>query len=103
MELRLTDFASPFLTSAARAEQVCAEVFAHWDAEAVTLDFANVRPMTPSFANTLVMNLLHRVSLDEMKARVRFENTSPHIDAVLDRAITRHLKLGIELTAYISA
>lgn len=103
MELRLTDSASPFLTSAARAEQVCAEVFAHWDAEAVTLDFANVRTMTPSFANTLVMNLLHRVSLAEMKARVRFENTSPHIDAVLDRAITRRLKLGIELTAYISA
>jgi|GEM_PF-2122547 len=103
MKIRLSEFASPFLTSPTRAQQVCAEIFAHWDIEAVSLDFSNICMITPSFANTLVMNMLHIVSIDELRERVCFENTTPHIDQAINRAFTRRLELGIELTAYMPA
>jgi hypothetical protein len=103
MKIHLSEFASPFLTTASTAEAVCAEIFAHWDTDSVTLDFSDTRTITPSFANTLVMNLLHRVSLDELHSRVCFAGTSAHIDHAIDRAIQRHLRLGIALSAYMPA
>jgi 2-keto-3-deoxy-L-rhamnonate aldolase RhmA len=103
MKISLSDFASPFLTSASAAESVCAEIFAHWDFAPVTLDFSHTRTITPSFANTLMMNLLHRVPPEDLNSRVRFEGTSAHIDQAIDRAIQRHSRLGISLSDYMPA
>lgn len=101
MEVLVTQFASPYLTSATRAEELCTSIFSRWDSEPVTLDFSDVRTISPSFSNTLLLNLLHRVSVEELHDRVQFVGISPHVQKAIERAIERHEKNGIELTAYV--
>jgi len=103
MEIRVAQFASPYLTSATRAEELCSSILARWNTEPVYLDFSDVRTTSPSFANTLLLNLLHRVSVEELRERVKFAGMSSHVEKAIERAIERHEKLGIELTAYVPA
>ena len=103
MDIRLADFAGPFLTSATRAQMVCTEIFARWDNESVTLDFSDTRTITPSFANTLMLNMLHLVPLDEVRDRVHFVGMAPHVEQAIARAIERHESLGLGLSAYMTA
>jgi len=103
MQISVTQFASPYLTSATRAEELCTSILARWDRETVYLEFSDVRTISPSFANTLLLNLLHRVTVEELRERVQFAGMSSHVEKVIERAIERHEKLGIELTAYVPA
>jgi len=103
MDIRLAEIVSPYLTRAARAEELCVQIFERWTTEPVALDFSAVQTISPSFANTLIMNFLHRVSVEDLRERVRFVSMSDHVRQAIERAIFRHESLGIELSAYVSS
>ena len=103
MHTLVTQIAGQHLTRASAAERLCELVFANWESEVVVLDFSDVRTFSPSFANTFLLNLLHRLPADELRERVQFVGLSAHIQQAIERAIDRHEKLGMELTAYLPA
>lgn len=101
MQIVVRDHLSPFLTSATRAEELALEILRTWNVEHIVLDFADVVQMSPSFANTFLLNLLHYASEEELKCRVSFQNVPPFVQRELDRAVDRKAR-GAKLTAYVA-
>jgi len=87
------------LRSASEGAALAEQVLERLDAgESVRLDLSSVEIMTPSFANTLVMMLMARYELAELRARCEFANRSAHIIEVMNRAATRYQR-GIRLSS----
>jgi peptide subunit release factor RF-3 len=101
MRIKLTDEYGAFLTRAQPATELCARVLEQVADEPVVLDFSGVVQMSPSFANALFFNLLHRLSLEELRRRVQIENAVPYILDAVNSAIARKVEHRAELTAYM--
>lgn len=91
-----------FLTRAQPATQLCARVLGESSREPVILDFAGVVQMSPSFTNALFFNLLHQMSVDDLRRRVHIENAAPYILDAINAAIARKLEDRAGLTSYLS-
>lgn len=100
MKIILADIIGPHLTRADRACQLYAQITHAWTVDAVTLDFAGVVQVSPSFANALFLNLLHNRLADDVWHRLLIENAADHIKAQIDTAVSRASKGAVQLTAY---
>ncbi len=100
--MRLHDEIGEFLTRAQPAAELCARVLTRSVRDVVILDFSNVVQMSPSFTNTLFFNLLHRMSLEDLRQRVRIENAAPYIVDAINTAISRKLEHRAELSSYLT-
>ena len=68
-----------------------------FSSEPVTLDFADVQLLTPSFANAMVMTLLARLTLDELRSRCLMVNRQAFVVESLSSAARRFAD-GIRLS-----
>ncbi len=66
--------------------------------ERVRVDFASVQIMTPSFTNALVMRLLARHAVPDLRDRCEFVNRSQHVIAEMNHAV-RRFQSGIRLSS----
>ena len=76
------------------AEQVAAQLRAGFD---VSLDLSQVERMTPSFANTLIMRLLHEFPLSFLREHVQFHAPAAHVAEMLRRSVER-FESGVRLS-----
>ena len=67
------------------------------EVETISIDFADVHRMTPSFANAFIMTLLEQLSIDEAKRRVSFLDLHENVAASINQSIHRYRK-GIRLS-----
>lgn len=87
------------MRSAQMGEDIAVEILDAIDQnQQVELDFRAVEIMTPSFANALIMTLLSRHSLDDLRRKCLFQNRSSTVISMMNRAVTRYSN-GIRLTA----
>ncbi len=98
MKVALAETCGTFLTRPQPALRLAEQIVRRWNDEPVVLDFADVLQMTPSFANALVLTLLH-VDSTAFRSKLAIENAAPHLQSAWDRAVARKQR-GIELTAY---
>ena len=101
MRIKLLDEHGPFLTRAQAAMQLCARMLSALPRETVVLDFSGIVQMSPSFANVLFFNLLHRFDGDELRRSLQVENAAPHILDSINTAIARKLEGRAELSSYL--
>ena len=95
-EMSFTDMA---LRSASEGAALAEKILELLDAgESVRIDFSAVEIMTPSFANTLVMTLMARYEVPELRSKCEFANRSDHIILVMNRAAKRFQR-GIRLSS----
>ena len=87
------------MNSATSAEVEAAQVLAALKNPEMTveIDLSGVQRMTPSFANTFVMRLLHEHTRDALRARCRFVSPASHVAAALQTAVSRY-ESGIRLS-----
>ena len=91
-------FPQPVLNSASMAEECRAEVAALLQSAApVTLALATVDRITPSFANTFMMQLLDQFGEEYLRQNLIFEPASPWVTEALARSVKRH-RSGIRLS-----
>jgi hypothetical protein len=102
MRILLFDEFNAFLTRAQSATALSARVLRESAHEPVVLDFNGIVQMSPSFANALFFNLLHYLSVDELRRRVRIEHAAPHIQDAINTSIARKTEHRAELTSYVS-
>ena len=69
--------------------------------DTLEIDLSRVDRMTPSFANALVMTLLHAVSREIIRERVRFVNAQPIVIAAINSSI-RRFDSGIRLSTQLT-
>ena len=90
------------MRSAQMGEDIAVKILTAIDHnEQVRLDFHRVEIMTPSFANAMIMTLLSKHSLEELKHRCQFQNRSLTVVSMMNRAVTRYTN-GIRLTTQAS-
>ena len=86
------------LRSAGNGEILATAILAALDRdESVRVDFAQVEMMTPSYANAMVMTLLDRFTVAELKTRCELANRSAVVIAAMNTAVRRYLG-GIRLS-----
>lgn len=87
------------LTSAAKGQELAVAIVAciH-GGETVTLDFENVEVMTPSFANSFVMTLLHELPLEAVRSQCVMINRADWIVNTINVAALRYQR-GIRLSS----
>lgn len=102
MRILLFDEFNAFLTRAQPAMDLSARVLRESAREPVVLDFSGVVQMSPSFTNALFFNLLHQMSVDELRRRVSVENAAPYLVDAINTSIARKVQNRAELTSYLS-
>jgi hypothetical protein len=102
MRIVLLDEYGAFLTRAQPAAQLCLRILEQSALEPVVLDFSGVLQLSPSFANVLFFNLLHQMSPDDLRLRIRVENAAPHILDAINTAIACKAEHRAELTSYLA-
>jgi hypothetical protein len=102
MRITLVDEFGPFLTQAQPAMELCKRVLRDSAREPVVLDFSGVVQMSPSFTNALFFNLLHQMSVDDLRRRVHVENAAPYIVDAINTAIARKTEHRADLTYYLN-
>lgn len=102
MRIRLFDEFDAFLTRAQPAMELSARVLRESAREQVVLDFSGVVQMSPSFTNALFFNLLHRMTVADLRSRVRVENAAPYIMDAINVSIARKTEHRAELTSYLA-
>ncbi|MEM8757233.1 MAG: DUF4325 domain-containing protein [Planctomycetota bacterium] len=87
------------LRSAANGSALAEQILRLLDAgDHVEVDMASVEAMTPSYANALVMTLLDRVPLEQLKVSCQFTNRNAHVVNAMNTAANRYLS-GIRLSS----
>jgi hypothetical protein len=91
-------FPQSHLRSAGDGERLaCAIVETLRSDQCVYLDLANVESMTPSYANTLVMTVLHAMDTNELPSRIQLKNLCEPVSHAIQRAVQRY-QSGIRLS-----
>lgn len=67
------------------------------EAETISIDFAEVHRMTPSFANAFIMTLLDQLPIEEAERRVRMLDLHENVAASINQSIHRY-RQGIRLS-----
>lgn len=89
---------SPILRSTGLGEELATQLTNILNSgESVRIDCAKVEMMTPSFANTVLMNLLERFSMSDLRARCQFVNRCDVVVETMNCAVQRY-EHGIRLS-----